>query len=178
MTSNIYFIKTERLGFRKWCADDLDLAIGLWGDLEVTKLFDARSTLSKDQIQNRLNQEILNEQKWSVQYWPFFLLKNNHHAGACGLRPYDIKKTIFEIGFHLRSDQWDKGYATEAARAIMRYAFIDLKVRALFAGHHPKNTASSHILTKLGFRYTHDEYYEPTGLRHPSYGFAAKDFIA
>lgn len=83
-----YFLQTERLGFRKWREDDLDLAVGLWGDFEVTKLFDSRIELSKEQIQKRLFQEIVTEQKQRVQYWPIFLLENGNHVGACGLRPY------------------------------------------------------------------------------------------
>jgi len=39
----------------------------------------------------------------------------------------------------------------------------------LFAGHHPENHASRRILSKLGFRLTHEEFYPPTGLLHPSY---------
>jgi RimJ/RimL family protein N-acetyltransferase len=44
-----------------------------------------------------------------------------------------------------------------------------LAASALFAGHHPANRSSRDLLLKLGFRYTHDEYYAPTGLQHPSY---------
>ncbi|NNL43111.1 MAG: GNAT family N-acetyltransferase, partial [Desulfobacterales bacterium] len=164
-----YFLQTEHLAFRKWREDDLDLAVGLWGDLEVTKLFDSRGVLSKEQVRERLFQEIALEKKYKVQYWPIFLLENGHHIGACGLRPYDIKNNIFELGFHLRSAEWGKGYATEASYGIIRYAFEHLKVSKLFAGHNPQNTASRHVLAKLGFRYTHEEYYEPTGLMHPSY---------
>ena len=42
--------------------------------------------------------------------------------------------------------------------------------QALLSGsHNPGNQASRHLLETLGFRYTHDELYEPTGLMHPSY---------
>jgi RimJ/RimL family protein N-acetyltransferase len=58
----------------------------------------------------------------------------------------------------------------------MRYAFHTLGVKALFAGHNPGNTASRRVLEKLGFRYTHDEYYPPTGLKHPSYILTAEEF--
>ena len=44
-----------------------------------------------------------------------------------------------------------------------------LNATAIFAGHNPKNTASCYVLEKLGFQYIGDEYYEPTGLYHPSY---------
>jgi RimJ/RimL family protein N-acetyltransferase len=178
MDSNKYFLQTKHLVFRKWHEDDLDLASGLWGDFEVTKLFDARGKFSKEQIQDRLFQEIATEQEYGIQYWPIFLLKSLDHVGACGLRPYDIKNNIFEIGFHLCSSKWGKGYATEAAREVIRYAFEDLKVSKLFAGHNPKNDVSRHMLIKLGFNHTHDEYYEPTGLQHPSYILALEDFVS
>jgi ribosomal-protein-alanine N-acetyltransferase len=51
-----------------------------------------------------------------------------------------------------------------------------LEVTGLFAGHNPKNEASRHILAKLGFRYTHDELYEPTGLQHPCYLLTAEEY--
>ena len=87
--------------------------------------------------------------------------------GCCGLRPYRGGK--YEIGFHLRPQFLGKGYATEAATAVIDYAFSVLKAEALFAGHHPNNAASAKVLLKLGFRYIGDEFYEPTGLYHPSY---------
>ena len=62
-----------------------------------------------------------------------------------------------------------------AARAVIRYAFDDLAVGGLIAGHHPKKEASRHLLIKLGFRRTHDAYHEPTGLEHPSYLMEAAD---
>lgn len=64
---------------------------------------------------------------------------------------------------------WGNGYAGEACRAVVEYAFNCLKVNALFAGHNLKNEASAGLLKKVGFIYTHDEFYEPTGLYHPSY---------
>ncbi len=170
-----YFLKSRRLGFRTWKKDDLDLALGLWGDHEVTKLFDARGALSKNQVKERLFHEIASEKQSGVQYWPVFLLGNGDHIGACGLKPYDTEKNIFEIGFHIRSIHWGKGYATEAARAVMKYAFESIKVSTLFAGHNPKNKTSKHLLIKLGFSYIHDEFYEPTGLMHPSYFLTAAD---
>ena len=81
-----------------------------------------------------------------------------------------------EIGFHIGSQHWGRGYATEAARAVMAYAFERLEVMGLFAGHNPKNEASRHILERLGFRYTHDELYEPTGLEHPCYLLMAEEY--
>jgi RimJ/RimL family protein N-acetyltransferase len=94
---------------------------------------------------------------------------NKYKMGFVSSRPYNIKSKISEIGFHICSSKWGKGYTSEAARGGMKYAFENLKINRLFAGHNPKNEVSCKILKKLGFRYTHDEYYEPTGLKHPSY---------
>jgi len=63
-----YFMSTDRLGFRRWCENDLDLALALWGDYEVTKLIDARGKLSEDQVQERLDGEIATEREYGVQY--------------------------------------------------------------------------------------------------------------
>jgi len=175
-THTIYFLTSERLGFRTWTEDDLDLAVGLWGDFEVTRLFDSRGQLSREQVAERLKQEITTQDAHGIQYWSMFLLENNEHVGCCGLRPYDDTKGILEIGFHIRSSHWRCGFASEAAYAVMAYAFDSLKAKALFAGHNPKNSPSRDLLLKLGFLYTHDEFYEPTGLEHPSYLLTAEEY--
>ncbi len=171
-----YFITTRRLGFRLWSEEDVALALGLWGDPAVTRLIDARGKLSEEQVRERLAQEIATQRQHGIQYWPIFLLENDTHVGCCGLRPHDEAKGILEIGFHIRSAHWGQGYATEAARAVMEFAFGTLHATALFAGHNPKNTVSRHVLERLGFGYTHDEFYPPTGLKHPSYLLRAGDF--
>jgi len=164
-----YFLCTQRLGFRSWREDDLDLAWGLWGDYAVTRLIDARGPLSRELVREKLLAEIEREREFGVQYWPIFLLASGEHVGCCGLRPYDLSKNIYEIGFHIRSALWGRGCASEAARGMIAHAFAALGVDTLFAGHNPQNVASAKLLKKLGFSYTHDEYYAPTGLQHPSY---------
>lgn len=171
-----YFLRTDRLGFRYWSQGDLDLALKLWGDPEVTKLIDSRGQLSQSQVKERLEQEISTAELFGVQYWPIFLLSNDSHVGCCGLRPYDFSNGIYEVGFHICSKHWRRGFAFEGARAVMEYAFDKLSVTGLFAGHNPENKASRQLLVKLGFHYTHDEYYKPTGLYHPSYMMAENDY--
>ena len=50
-----YFLKTKRLGVRSWKEEDLDLALGLWGDEQVTYLIDIRGKLSKQQVGDKLS---------------------------------------------------------------------------------------------------------------------------
>jgi len=170
-----FFMTTSRLGFRFWREDDLSLALGLWGDFEVTKFIDARGQLTTNQVYERLLKEIATAHEHGVQYWPIFLRETVEHVGCCGLRPYDLSKNIYEIGFHIRSTHWRHGYAAEAAHAVINYAFDKLEAKGLFAGHNPNNEASRILLQKLGFVYTHEEFYAPTGLQHPSYLMDSKE---
>ena len=170
------FLWTRRLFFRQWSETDLALALDLWGDARVTKFIDARGELTVDEVRNRLDQEIAGAKDNGVQYWPIFLQSTGQHVGCCGLRAYDPSQNIYEIGFHIRADRWGQGFATEAALRVMDYAFAVIGVKALFAGHHPPNTVSRKVLLKLGFCYTHDDYYAPTGLHHPSYRLTADEY--
>ena len=163
-----YFLTSARLGFRCWSMDDLPLAIELWGDPAVMSLLGGPFT--PEQVRERLKKEIGTMDAHGVQYWPAFLREDGgRHVGCAGLRPYRIEDKIYELGFHLRPEYWGRGLAEEAARALISFAFETLDAAALFAGHHQENAASRHLLLKLGFRYTHEEFYEPTGMDHPSY---------
>ena len=169
-----YFLQSRRLGFRTWTDADLALATALWEDPAVTQLIGG--PFSSQQVRERLRLEQAQQASIGVQYWPVSLLATHEHVGCCGLRPYRPDERIYEIGVHIRAVHWGQGYALEATRAVIVHAFTRLHVAGLFAGHHPANQASRHLLRKLGFRYTHDEFYPPTGLQHPSYLLTADAF--
>jgi ribosomal-protein-alanine N-acetyltransferase len=161
----VYFLSSARLGFRPWREGDLALAAALWGDPEVTRWIGG--PLSPEAAAARLAAEIATHAEAGIQYWPIFQLGDGAHVGCCGLRPY--RDGTPELGVHIRPAFWRRGFALEAARAVIAHAFAALGASALFAGHNPHNAASRALLEKLGFRYTHDELYPPTGLLHPSY---------
>jgi RimJ/RimL family protein N-acetyltransferase len=171
-----YFLTTRRIGLRRWTAEDLPLALALWGDPQVMRFIDARGALSEEQVRDRLAREMATASAHQVQYWPAFLLAGGEHLGCAGLRPYRLDEGVYEIGVHLRPAWWGQGYALEAALAVMAHAFASLGARALFAGHDPNNQASRRLLAKLGFRYTHDEFYPPTASLHPSYLLPAEEY--
>ena len=143
------------------------MANALWGDPKVTALIGGPFT--DREIREKLQAEITSMAAHKVQYWPIFLLEDDGHVGCAGLRPYRPGEQIYELGFHLRAAYWGRGLAEEAGRAAAAFAFESRGVKALFAGHHPANRASRRVLTKLGFQFTHEELYGPTGLMHPSY---------
>lgn len=164
-----YFLKSERLEFRHWREDDLPLAISLWGDPEVIRFVDVRSKLTDAEVKEIFEKYLALDRESAISYWPIFLRSDGEFVGCCGLRPHGDEKDIYETGFYIRSRYWRQGFAEEAACAVIRYAFEILRVKALKAGHNPKNAGSRRILEKLGFVYLRDEFYAPTGMEHPKY---------
>jgi [ribosomal protein S5]-alanine N-acetyltransferase len=162
-----YFLTTDRLGFSEWYEDDLPLAMILWGDPKVSALIGG--PFADEDVRARLASHIEMLHAHQVQYWPIFLLQDGDFVGCAGLRPYGNGEPPFELGFHLRPAYWRQGLAMEAAQAVIAFAFETLAVKTLFAGHHPENGASERLLRKLGFRFSHQEFYPPTGLLEPAY---------
>jgi len=160
-----YFLKSSRLGFRRWTVDDLPLALALWGDPAVSVWMGG--PLAPHMIQLRLEHEIGQWEEFGIQYWPIFVLVTGEHAGCAGLRPKAENR--LELGYYLKSAFWGAGLATEAAAAVAEYAFGPLCVETLFAGHHPANRASQRVLEKLGFERAGEEFYEPSGVVEPTY---------
>jgi ribosomal-protein-alanine N-acetyltransferase len=69
--------------------------------------------------------------------------------GGIGLRPEDD----FEFGYWLGKPFWGQGYATEAAKRLVTYAFAELGQATVHAGWFHDNAASGHVLAKLGARH-------------------------
>ena len=67
------------------------------------------------------------------------------------LLPEDLRPRIGELGFWLGQDYWGHGFATEASRAVVTYAFTVGNLEALTSANFIDNPASARILAKLGF---------------------------
>jgi RimJ/RimL family protein N-acetyltransferase len=162
-----YFLKSARLGFRHWSKEDLPAARELWGDLEVTRFFGG--PFSEEEIGRRLEREIMRMETCRFQYWPIHALSDDEFAGCCGLRPYRVEDEVHELGFHLRPKFWGQGLAIEAAKTVIDFAFEKTGAKGLSAGHHPGNVNYKKVLEKLGFQYTHHEFFEVLEMDIPYY---------
>jgi len=73
-------------------------------------------------------------------------------VGFCGFKgPPDADSTV-EIAYGVAPEHQGKGYATEAAEALVNYAFRNGPVRVVLAHTLPEANASTRVLTKCGFR--------------------------
>ncbi len=81
------------------------------------------------------------------------LKETGEFIGWCGLdhrNPADADPALFYL---LKAKYWGKGLATEAARALLGYAFDQLELASLHAGAAPENLASKRVMEKLGMKY-------------------------
>jgi ribosomal-protein-alanine N-acetyltransferase len=73
--------------------------------------------------------------------------------GTCGLR-CAADDTTADIGYELGHRYWGQGYGTELAQEMLRFGFTEFNLAAIWAWCYRENVASSHILMKIGMRYT------------------------
>lgn len=57
-----------------------------------------------------------------------------------------------EIGYWIGKPFWGQGYCTEAARAVVEYAFDELGLFRIYAGHFARNPASGRVMEKIGMK--------------------------
>lgn len=60
--------------------------------------------------------------------------------------------STYEIGYTFNRKYWGQGYASEAVRTLMQYAFTEMQISRICAEADVKNKRSCHLLEKLGFR--------------------------
>lgn len=80
------------------------------------------------------------------------LKENEQLIGNCGIRINDVELREANIGYELSSHYWGQGYATEAAREILRFGFEELEMHRIYATTLSANVGSAKVLAKLGMR--------------------------
>ena len=66
---------------------------------------------------------------------------------------WNAAKGCWEFGYNFRYDCWGMGYATEAAKAMMRYAYENFGARKFAASHCEPNLASGNVMKKCGLHF-------------------------
>jgi RimJ/RimL family protein N-acetyltransferase len=72
--------------------------------------------------------------------------------GAMGLS-VNMSHERGELGYWVGKSLWNRGYATEAARVVVAYAFETLGLRRVHARHFARNPASGRVMEKIGMRH-------------------------
>lgn len=81
--------------------------------------------------------------------------ENNKVIGSIGLHkdPFRSADNVKMLGYVLSEDYWGRGITTEAARAVIRYAFSELNLYMVTVHHYSFNYRSKRVIEKCGFIY-------------------------
>ena len=80
------------------------------------------------------------------------LKKEQQLIGAIGLE-IDVRHDRAELGYWIGKPYWRNGYATEAARAVFAYGFVERNLNRIYASHFVRNPASGKVMQKLNMRH-------------------------
>ncbi len=84
-----------------------------------------------------------------------FCLKETGQLIGAGSIKYREEFDAYEIGYNLNRAFWGKGYATEAAKALLEWAYEKKHARRFMARHATANRASGNVLKKCGYQFSH-----------------------
>ena len=83
------------------------------------------------------------------------VVTRNDFIGSGSIGPTESGSELWEFGYNLRSDCWNKGYTTEAAKAMIQFAYETFGVRDFGANHAIENPASGKVMEHCGLRFDH-----------------------
>jgi [ribosomal protein S5]-alanine N-acetyltransferase len=86
------------------------------------------------------------------RYFAGFLRSEQALVGVVALRDIDREHSQAELSFWIGRPYWGRGLATEAAAAVLAFAFGDLELNRVTAYHMVRNAASRRVLRRLGFQ--------------------------
>jgi RimJ/RimL family protein N-acetyltransferase len=150
-------ILTERLAMRAYEADDLrQLHAVLYSDEAAMRLLGGPRDLAGTRA--ALERSMSQQEFGGYSFWPVIERESGLLCGEAGLFPLAPDGPDVALGYAFGSAYWGRGYATEAARAVLAEAFGALGLERVVAITREANLGSRRVLTKLGFR--------EHGLRH------------
>ncbi|PBQ31759.1 GNAT family N-acetyltransferase [Sphingobacteriaceae bacterium] len=141
-------LETERLYLREMDSDDAKSAYDLNSDPEVIcytgDIPFASVKEAHDFLEAYTHYKIYGFGRWAV-----IEKTTNNFLGWCGLKfTPDLKE--YDIGFRFFKKYWNKGFATEAAKACIELGFGKFEMQIIVGRAMPENKASIKVLTKLG----------------------------
>jgi [ribosomal protein S5]-alanine N-acetyltransferase len=164
-------LATERLRFETWQPDDLDVLYDLHADPRVQIAYaPGPHKWTRDGIKIRLAGYMGEQQNHGFTKWKLSL-PDGTFIGRAGWSPWEENE--IEIGYAIKPEFWNNGYASEAAQALMAWAQTHHSHKTLVGFALPNNEASLRILEKLGMTFL--DHRIISGARFAYYQFQTKD---
>lgn len=151
--------ETDRLILRTLKPKDLEYVMDFWGNSEVMRYCGGSGDKKREEKAIEFYINLQNEKGFSP--YVVILKENSKVIGACGFNPTENDCEI-ELIYHFAKKYWGRGYATEAAKSCINYAFNNLEINKILASIDPRNKSSRNILEKLGFEYKYMKWCDQT----------------
>ncbi|MBA2620888.1 MAG: GNAT family N-acetyltransferase [Acidobacteria bacterium] len=149
-------LETERLSIRKFTPDDLGALVEMRSSDEVIKYLGGKRLQNPAALKKRLRFYIDCYEKYGYGMCAMQWKATGEMCGWSGLQPLEDTGAT-EIGYGLTEKYWRKGLGFECAGAWLEYGFNVVNLEKIVAVAQPENTASWHIMEKLGMTYTKTE---------------------
>jgi len=161
--ARIIQLQTERLLLRQWKEEDLAPFAKMNADPEVMKYYPSTLTTNEsNQLADQLR-EIIQSRGWGL--WALELKASGEFIGYTGLHDIDDQLPFapgIEIGWRLSKEFWGKGYATEAAKEVLRFALISLQQEKIFSFTSMANNRSVSLMERIGMKDTDSNFDHPS----------------
>jgi RimJ/RimL family protein N-acetyltransferase len=142
-------IRTERLVLRQWRDEDKEPFAALNADPVVMEHFPSTMTREASDKFVEFNKATIRTRGWGL--WAVDV--EGEFIGFVGLNEPGFMPGV-EIGWRLKREAWGHGYATEAGRAVLAYAFDDIGLDEVISFTSTTNLRSQQVMQRLGM--THD----------------------
>ena len=149
-------LQTERLILRQWTPDDVTPSAEVDADPDVMAMLGG--TRSPEQSRIDIDLEATRIARVGFGLWAVEERLSGQLVGRVGVRPTDQSlpfPVALELAWRLRTVSQGRGYATEAASAVMTYAFEELEAPEVIAFTAAINTRSRSVMERLGMDYDH-----------------------
>lgn len=171
-------IQTSRLYLRELTGDDLDALALILQDEETMYAYEG--AFSEAETLEWLEKQLSRYEKYGFGLWAAVLNETDEMIGQCGLTMQQWKDSEFlEVGYLFRREYWHNGYATEAARACMEYAFRELSVDEVCSIIRDTNIASQKVALRNGMRLADQwvKHYRGVDMPHYLYSITRDEFL-
>lgn len=151
--ASIPVLDTERLRLRPFTFDDEAAVFALVSDPEVARFvrFEAHRTPAETRAFLELVLECYG--RGDPFAWAIVLREDERLIGSCGFVSQAGERRSAEIGYWLGKPYWGKGYAVEAARALVRFGFEQMNLERVEAKCFVENRAGQRVIEKLGMKF-------------------------
>jgi ribosomal-protein-alanine N-acetyltransferase len=142
-------LETQRIVLREFQFEDFDALAAILCDPETMRYYPV--SFDRAAVADWIQRNRTRYANDGHGLWAMILKSTRELIGDCGL----VRQSVYavdeiEIGYHVRRDLWNQGYASEAARACRDYGFANLKVDRLISLIRPENLASRRVAEKNG----------------------------